>query len=91
MLAKETSADGELFSLLRQRLSKVGDAVVEAAHTSNSEAGQERDTKPEWIKEKERDNAVLLVHDLLQAEGVKDEVKEGLAVMLEESGVRVGI
>lgn len=98
MLATETSSDEELLSLLRQRISKAegqgGDGVVAtttaaAGGEGVDEAVQTQDARPEWLREKERDNAVVLVYDLIHAEGVSGEVKEGLGALLRESDIRV--
>ncbi|KEQ93599.1 hypothetical protein AUEXF2481DRAFT_6668 [Aureobasidium subglaciale EXF-2481] len=73
------SDDEELFALFISRLGgKPGD-------------GEEvKDERPEWLREKERDNAVLLGAELIKAEDVDGDVKEKFKLALREKEIRIG-
>ncbi|GAB7353376.1 hypothetical protein MBLNU459_g3856t1 [Dothideomycetes sp. NU459] len=46
---------------------------------------EEEDTRPEWVRKRERENAVLLVHDLLMSGEVRDgHLKSRLETLLRE-------
>ncbi|KAI5204836.1 hypothetical protein E4T39_03400 [Aureobasidium subglaciale] len=78
-VANAFSDDGDLFSLFVSRLGgTAGD-------------GEEvKDARPEWLREKERDNAVLLGAELIKAGDVDEDVKEKFKVALREKEIRIG-
>ncbi|KAI5277063.1 hypothetical protein E4T47_00105 [Aureobasidium subglaciale] len=78
-VATAFSDDEELFALFISRLGgKAGD-------------GEEvKDERPEWLREKERDNAVLLGAELIKAEDVDGDVKEKFRLALREKEIRIG-
>jgi hypothetical protein len=90
VLATQTSNDEELFLLLRQRITKPGESAVDGVNQGEVAQAENPDTRPEWVREKERDNALVLVHDLLKADDVDEGVKRGLRGLLEESDIRIG-
>jgi len=87
-LATQTCNDEELLSLLRQRIKISGNEIAETV--GEGAEAEPQDTRPRWVKDKERDNAVLLVHDLLKADDVEEGVKHVLRSLLEESDIRIG-
>lgn len=89
VLATEASEDGEVFSLLSRRITKKEEGVVAIRSQDNGSTEQNEDTRPEWVREKERDNAILLIHDLLKAEDVNRDIKARLEALLKETEIRV--
>ena len=87
-LATQTCSDEELLSLLRQRIRNSETHVAETV--GEGAEAEPQDTRPGWVRDKERDNAVLLVHDLLTADDVDEGVKHVLRSLLEESDIRIG-
>lgn len=74
--------DETLFALFVARLGgKVSQTV---------DSDQVKDSRPEWLKEKERDNAVLLAAELIKAEDVDESVKERFRTVLREREIRIG-
>ncbi|KAK6007338.1 hypothetical protein QM012_006346 [Aureobasidium pullulans] len=73
------SEDDALFALFNSRL---GGLV--------SDGEQDKDSRPEWLKEKERDNAVLLAAELIKAEDVDENIKEKLGTALRDREIRIG-
>jgi hypothetical protein len=49
-----------------------------------------KDSRPEWLKEKERDNAVLLAAELIKAGDVDESVKDKFKSALSEREIRIG-
>ncbi|THY20107.1 hypothetical protein D6D02_02021, partial [Aureobasidium pullulans] len=76
------SDDDELFALFTSRLGGGG-----GQPTNGEEA---KDSRPEWLKEKERDNAVLLGAELIKAGDVDASVKEKFRTALNERDIRIG-
>ncbi|KAH0356252.1 hypothetical protein KCU83_g1149, partial [Aureobasidium melanogenum] len=76
------SEDESLFTLFNSRL---GGQMSEGA-----DGGQTKDSRPEWLKEKERDNAVLLAAELVKAEDVDESIKEKFSTALREREIRIG-
>lgn len=91
VLATEASEDEEVFSLLSRRITKKEEGVVAIRSQDNGTTEQNEDTRPEWVREKERDNAILLIHDLLKAEDVNGDIKARLEALLKETEIRVHI
>lgn len=89
VLATEVSQDEQVLSLLRNRIKKTENALVEVKDEAVETTEPVQDTRPDWVKEKERDNAILLVHDVLKAEDVSDDVKSTLRGLLKETEIRV--
>lgn len=65
--------------------------MVAIRSQDNGTTEQNEDTRPEWVREKERDNAILLIHDLLKAEDVNGDIKARLEALLKETEIRVHI
>lgn len=76
------SEDEALFTLFSSRL---GGQISEGA-----DGEQPKDSRPEWLKEKERDNAVLLAAELMKAESVGESVKEKFSTALHNREIRIG-
>ena len=76
------SEDEALFELFVARLGG------QAAQAVDGE--EAKDSRPEWLKEKERDNAVLLAAELIKAEDVEESVKEKFRTALREREIRIG-
>ncbi|KAH0368648.1 hypothetical protein KCU65_g3850, partial [Aureobasidium melanogenum] len=76
------SEDGNLFTLFSSRLDG---QVLEGADSE-----QVKDSRPQWLKEKERDNAVLLAAELMKAEDVDESVKEKFSTALRNREIRIG-
>ncbi|THZ69978.1 hypothetical protein D6C85_06292 [Aureobasidium pullulans] len=76
------SDDDELFALFTSRLGGQGGQA-----TNGEEA---KDARPGWLKEKERDNAVLLSAELIKAGDVDESVKEKFRAALNERDIRIG-
>jgi len=76
------SEDETLFELF---VSRLGGQVSQAA-----DGEQVKDSRPEWLKEKERDNAVLLAAELIKAEDVEESIKEKFRTALREREIRIG-
>ncbi|KAI4716088.1 hypothetical protein E4T48_07749 [Aureobasidium sp. EXF-10727] len=76
------SEDEDLFTLFSSRL---GGQVLQVA-----DGEETKDSRPEWLKEKERDNAVLLAAELIKAEDVDENVKEKFRIALREREIRIG-
>lgn len=92
VLATSTSEDGEFISVLRRRLGGTDEGAVivgGAAAESNGDEAPAEDTRPAWVRDKERDNAVVLVHDVLKSEDVSEQVKDRLRALLGESEIVV--
>jgi hypothetical protein len=73
------SEDETLFALFVSRLG--GQYVNE---------GEVKDSRPEWLKEKERDNAVLLAAELIKTGDVDEGVKDKFRGALREREIRIG-
>lgn len=81
IVAEEVDGEDEVLELLRNRIKKGnGDGGV---------AGQSEDNRPDWVKDKERDNAVLLMHDICRAENVSEKVRGKVRGLLDEAAIRV--
>jgi hypothetical protein len=52
--------------------------------------GEVKDSRPEWLKGKERDNAVLLAAELIKAGDVDEGVKDKFRSALSEREIRIG-
>ena len=89
VLATEVSEDEEVFSLLSRRITKKEEGVVAIRGQDNGTTEQNEDTRPEWVREKERDNTILLTHDLLTAEDVNGDIKARLEALLKGTEIRV--
>lgn len=92
VLAEATAEDSEIVSLLRQRLTKAKptEGALVSSGGANGDETHAEDTRPEWVKDKERDNTVLLVHDVLKAGGeVSEDVKDKLRALLKDSEITV--
>lgn len=89
VLATEASEDEEVFSLLSRRITKKEEGVVAIRNQDNGTTKQNEDSRPEWVRDKERENAILLIHDLLKAEDVNGDIKARLEALLKESEIRV--
>jgi hypothetical protein len=76
------SEDEHLFTLFNSRL---GGQMSEGA-----DGEQTKDSRPEWLKEKERDNAVLLAAELIKAEDVDESIKEKFRAVLRDREIRLG-
>ncbi|KAH0009848.1 hypothetical protein KCU78_g10553, partial [Aureobasidium melanogenum] len=76
------SEDENLFTLFNSRL---GGEMSEGA-----DGEQTKDSRPEWLKEKERDNAVLLAAELIKAEDVDESIKEKFRAVLRDREIRIG-
>ncbi|KAG9526166.1 hypothetical protein KCV07_g566, partial [Aureobasidium melanogenum] len=75
------SEDENLFTLFNSRL---GGQMSEGA-----DGEQTKDSRPEWLKEKERDNAVLLAAELIKAEDVDESIKEKFRAVLRDREIRL--
>lgn len=89
ILADTISEDEAMFSLLQDRIVKKSVQGLVSQKEETETQAPVGDTRPEWVKEKEKDNAVLLIHDIVKAEGVREEVKGRLKAMLGNIEVRV--
>lgn len=76
--------DDELFALFCSRLSGG------VSQTRPADGAETKDSRPDWLKEKERDNAVLLCAELIKAEDVETSVKEKFRVALNERDIKLG-
>jgi hypothetical protein len=75
------SDDESLFAFFVSRL---------GGQASQAVNGEEvKDSRPEWLKEKERDNAVLLAAELIKAENVDENMKEKFRTALREREIRI--
>jgi hypothetical protein len=73
------SEDEALFALFISRLG--GDV--------SSDGDEVKDSRPDWLKEKERDNAVLLAAELIKAGDVEEGIKEKFRDALREREIRI--
>lgn len=48
-----------------------------------------RNSVPGWLQEKERHNAVVLVHDLLKSSEVQEPLRGKLEAVLRDAGIRI--
>ncbi|KAG9593954.1 hypothetical protein KCU77_g6359, partial [Aureobasidium melanogenum] len=76
------SEDEALFALFNSRL---GGQITQGADDEHA-----KDSRPEWLKEKERDNAVLLAAELMKAEDVNESIKEKFSIALRDREIRIG-
>lgn len=74
--------DEKLFGLYCSHLAGGGSAEIDGD-------GETKDERPQWLKEKQRDNAVLLGVEIIKAEGVDQGVKEKFRSVLKEKDVVV--
>jgi hypothetical protein len=74
------SEDEALFTLF---VSRLGGQV-------SANDGEVKDSRPEWLKEKERDNAVLLAAELIKAGDVEESIKDKFRNALREREIRIG-
>lgn len=80
-VASTISEDDDLVALFSSRLA--GDD-----EQSSLKDGEEvKDSRPLWLKEKERDNTVLLCAELLKDENIEESVKDKLRGVLEERNI----
>ncbi|KAI4745624.1 hypothetical protein E4T50_03998 [Aureobasidium sp. EXF-12298] len=73
--------DEALFALFVSRLGGQASQAVDSEEV--------KDSRPEWLKEKERDNAVLLAAELIKAEDVDEGIKEKFRTVLREREIRI--
>jgi hypothetical protein len=74
------SEDEALFALF---VSRLGGKV-------SADGEEVKDSRPDWLKEKERDNAVLLAAELIKAGDVEESIKEKFRTALREREIRIG-
>ncbi|KAL1301762.1 hypothetical protein AAFC00_005960 [Neodothiora populina] len=82
--------DMEMISLLRQRVMPKGEEATGAVRESEGDSsGADKANRPSWVEDKERDNTILLIYDILKADEVSEDIKEKLRPLLRESEIRV--
>jgi len=89
-LVADLFEDDKLFEALRMELQEPQDSnkVAVEDETAATPLGR-RGSMPKWLQTKQRDNAVVLVHDLLKCKDVKEPIRGKLETIIKEANIQV--
>lgn len=92
-IAEVLARDSALFAALREEIIFSAPTEDEESQGSDERAMSpgRRNSVPQWLRAKERDNAVVLIHALLRSHDVSQTAKDDVQKILTEANIQVDV